>query len=221
MTGCDNEFKTTKEAKKALGVTEDTLRRWADKGLFPSVRTPGGHRLYNITQYLEARKNGFQTEEKSTEQKQSICYCRVSSIGQRDDLERQISYMRSKFPNHNIVSDIGSGINFKRKGLRSILELASKGVVSEVVVAYRDRLCRFAFELVEWILQLHGVKLLVLHENLESSEQSELAEDLLSIINVFNCRVNGKRKYKKTKEDQGTQEAVSQRLQEGEASSST
>jgi len=78
-------------------------------------------------------------------------------------------------------------------------------MVQQVVVAYRDRLCRFAFELVEWILQLHGVELLVLHQNVESSGQSELAEDLLAIINVFNCRVNGKRKYTKRKE-QGTEE---------------
>ena len=181
-------YVTTREAKKILGVNEDTLRKWADNGLFPSIKTPGGHRLYSISQFLN------RTEEKNS--KENICYCRVSSQGQRDDLQRQIQYMQEKFPEHKIISDIGSGINFKRKGLRSILEMASKGLINEVVVAYRDRLCRFAFELVEWILHLNGVKLMVLNKEMESSKSNELAEDLLAIINVFNCRVNGRRKYK-------------------------
>ena len=132
--------------------------------------------------------------------------------------------MQEKYPNHKLISDIGSGINFKRKGLRTILELSSKGMVSEVVVAYRDRLCRFAFELVEWFLQLHGVKLLVLHENLDSSGQSELAEDLLAIINVFNCRVNGKRKYTKkteTKEEKEFDKTGGQRLSESSSPSNS
>lgn len=194
-------YKTTKEAKEALGVKEDALRRWADAGLFPSIRTPGGQRLYNIQQYIEHKKNNFQSEQRIETEKQRICYCRVSSNNQKDDLQRQVEYMSEKFPTHKIISDIGSGINFKRKGFRTMLELACKGFVEEIVVAYRDRMCRFAFELVEWILQTNGVKLVVLHQNLESSGQSELAEDLLSIINVFNCRVNGKRKYKKDKGD--------------------
>lgn len=193
------KFITTKEAKKALGVSEDTLRRWADDGVFPSIRTPGNQRLYNIEQYIQSSQRFEQSS--NIQEKQKICYCRVSSISQKDDLQRQIKHLQEKFPDHKIVSDIGSGINFKRKGFRTILELASKGLVSEVVVAYRDRMCRFAFELVEWILHLNGVELLVLNENLDSTGQSELAEDLLAIINVFNCRVNGKRKYKVQKED--------------------
>lgn len=79
--------------------------------------------------------------------------------------------------------------------MSSMLELSSKGLINEIVVAYRDRLCRFAFELVEWILQTNGVKLVVLNENLDSSGTSELTEDLVSIVNVFSCRLNGKRKY--------------------------
>jgi predicted site-specific integrase-resolvase len=114
--------------------------------------------------------------------------------------------MQNQFPTHSIITDIGSGINFKRKGLRTILELAMSGAISEVVVAYRDRLCRFAFELVEWILQYHKVKLVVLNQTLEgeTTDRSELAEDLLAIINVFNCRINGKRKYKKKANQQSS-----------------
>ena len=93
---------------------------------------------------------------------------------------------------------MGSRINSQRKVLWTILEDNSKGNVKEVVVSYRDRLCRFAFELVEWLLSKDGVKLVVLYEGMEGqSNNTELAEDLLSIINVFNCKVNGKRKNHK------------------------
>ena len=209
---------TTKEAKKTLGVREDTLRRWADKGLFPSIRTPGGQRLYNITEYLQNNATTGQSRAiASIEEKQKICYCRVSSQGQKDDLQRQVAYMQQKFPNHRIITDIGSGINFKRRGLLTLLELSSKGLVSEVVVAYRDRLCRFAFELVERVLQLHGTQLVVLHQEMDSSGHNELAEDLLAIINVFNCRVNGKRKYKKNEE---TKEETTRQLLQKDSTAS-
>jgi predicted site-specific integrase-resolvase len=150
--------------------------------------------MYDLTNFTGDKPN-------TTIKRLKICYCRVSSQGQKDDLQRQISFMRDHFPNHTIMSDIGSGINFKRKGLRTILEQSCKGLVEEVVVAYRDRLCRFAFELLQWIFQCHGVKLVVYNNGVEDEstgpDNGELAEDLLAIINVFNCRVNGKRKYQR------------------------
>ena len=194
-----NEFVTTRVAKKRLGVSEEALRNWADDGSVHSIRTPGGQRLYAITKFIQDR--GHSSAEGQKEEGQKICYCRVSSQGQKDDLERQVQYMQERYPEHRIVTDIGSGINFKRKGFRTILGLANRGAVTEVVVAYRDRMCRFAFELVEWILHQNGVKFVVLNQKLDSSGNSELAEDLLSIINVFNCRVNGKRKYRKKGQD--------------------
>mmetsp|Transcript_4760 Transcript_4760/g.14411 ORF Transcript_4760/g.14411 Transcript_4760/m.14411 type:complete len:223 (-) Transcript_4760:1392-2060(-) len=191
------------QAKKVLGVSDATLRLWADTGAFPSFRTPGGTRLYQLDKFLQDR-GALEKVSELKEEKQKICYCRVSSSNQKDDLQRQIKYMQDKFPDHKIITDIGSGINFKRPGLRAILELSGKGVVSEVVVAYRDRLCRFAFDLIEWILRTNGVKLMVLNESLEGSEQSELAEDLLSIITVFNCKIIGKRKYTKKEDNKET-----------------
>ena len=142
----------------------------------------------------------------SSDQKQKICYCRVSSHHQKDDLKRQITFMQSQFPTYTIIQDIGSGINWKRSGLTSILELAMQGKLQEVVVAHRDRLCRFAFELIQWLLEINGVQLVVLNQEIQSTEQ-ELAEDLLSIIHVFACRKMGKRRYqkkeKKEKKDNG------------------
>jgi predicted site-specific integrase-resolvase len=208
MNATRKTFVTTRVASRHLGVAATTLRKWADNGTINYIRTPGGKRLYEIDQLIPTNQE--------TQSKQSICYCRVSSNGQKEDLQRQIQYMQNKFPNHTIMYDIGSGINFNRKSLRTILELSSKGLVKEVVVAYRDRLCRFAFELCQWFFHLHGVKLMVLNETMDSSANSELAEDLLAIINVFNCRVNGKRKYKTKKDSKQLQE---QENKEGKDSS--
>ncbi len=192
-------FVPLRVAKKVLKVNECTLRKWADEGIIHSIRTPKGTRLYNIDKYIKNSETGSE-ETDTANQSISVCYCRVSSAGQKDDLQRQIQYMQERFPEHRIIKDIGSGINFKRSGLRSILELAMSGALKQVVVSYRDRLCRFAFELLEWIFSHNNVELVVLNATVESSESAELAEDLLSIIQVFNCRINGKRKYKKTKE---------------------
>jgi len=122
----------------------------------------------------------------------------VSSAKQKDDLERQIASLRESHPEHEVVKDIGSGINFKRKGLRSLLERSLEGGLDEVVVAHRDRLCRFAFDLIEWLFTKHGTKLVVLDQDVASPEsESEFTEDLLSIVHVFSCRYNGLRRYRK------------------------
>ena len=176
--------------KQTMGVTTQTLRRWADNGQIESVRTPGGHRLY---------KTPDKRIEDSGVSKKNFIYIRVSSSKQKDDLERQRAFMLEKFPEHQVISDTGSGINWKRKGLLSILEQATKGDVSSVVVASKDRLCRFAFELLEWFFRTFDVELVVL-DNKESSQEEELSDDLLSIVQIFCCKRNGKRRYRTDKD---------------------
>jgi predicted site-specific integrase-resolvase len=117
-----------------------------------------------------------------------------------DDLERQKDFFRHNYPDHELVTDIGSGINWKRKGLQTILDKGLSGDISEVVVAHRDRLCRFAFDLIEGILEKKGVKLIVLDRETEQSENKELADDILSIIHVYSCRQMGRRRYKVQKD---------------------
>jgi len=109
--------------------------------------------------------------------------------------------MRSKYPKHEIWTDIGSGINWNRSNFNRILEFAKNGTIKEVVVAHRDRLCRFAFELVENILSLHQVKLVVLDDQKFTYEE-ELSNDLLSIVTVFVAKQNGRRRYRQNKDDQ-------------------
>lgn len=192
-------FISTKKAKEILSVSTTTLRRWDKEGKINTIRTPDGTRRYNLKdiQYIISGDNN---DIKTQRTKQKICYCRVSSRKQMDDLERQKTFFKSKFPNHILVTDVGSGINWKRKGLQTILDKAMRGDISEVVVAHRDRLCRFAFELLEWIFSRNEVQLLVLNEEKDHSSDQELADDILSIVHVYSCRRMGKRRYKNEKD---------------------
>jgi predicted site-specific integrase-resolvase len=184
-----------REYQKTYGVHITTLRRWADSGKIDSIRTPGNTRLFKAPE----------ESPQDTPARARIAYIRVSSPKQKDDLERQRSFMATRLPDHEVVSDIGSGINWSRKGFLSVLDRALKGGIEEVVVASRDRLCRFSFELVQWMLQRSGTRLLVLESEDQSPEQ-ELSDDLMSIVQVFCCRRNGKRRYKSDKNEKGEAE---------------
>ena len=140
----------------------------------------------------------------------TICYCRVSSSKQRADLDRQIAHMRAIYPDAEIITDIAGGLNWKRAGLRSILERLHRGDKLELVVAHRDRLARFGFELIEWLVQQNGGAVLVLNQS-HASPESELTEDLLAILHTFSCRMHGLRRYSTAiAEDQGLSEQQSE-----------
>lgn len=192
----NNDFVTPQKARKMLGVTTQTLHRWDKTGKIRSVRVPSGVRRY----YHEDIQN-ILSSANVVNQKKKVAYCRVSSKHQNDDLERQINYFKTEYPDYEVVADIGSGINWKRKAFRAILEGAMRGDISEVMVAHRDRLCRFGFELVEWLLQQYKVKITVLHSQKDESSNSDLAADLLSIIHIYSCREMGRRRYSKSKKD--------------------
>lgn len=162
----------------------NSLRSWEKQGKIRVTRTPGGKRLYDIESFTGAIAPN-----------QSLCYCRVSSQKQRDDLERQVAYMRERFPEHDIITDIASGLNFKRKGLRSLLERVLRREVKTVVVAHKDRLARFGFDLLQWLVESHGGTIVVLND-VSSSPTEELTQDLLAVLTVFSCRMHGLRKYR-------------------------
>jgi predicted site-specific integrase-resolvase len=161
------------------------LRKWADNGEINCIRTKSGQRRYDVESYIGKSTTSI-----------TICHCRVSSHKQRDDLERQVEFLRNQYPTAEFVRDIGSGINFKRKGLKTILERAMSGINITLVVAHRDRLARFGIDLVRQVIEQSGGKLVVLEETLLSSEQ-ELTNDLLNIVHVFSARMHGLRSYKK------------------------
>lgn len=189
-----------------LGVTTQTLRNWEKEGkLKPAKVTDGGTRYYSEYQYNHYVGN---TVEKK---RITIGYCRVSSHGQKDDLERQIdnvkTYMYAKGYQFEIVTDIGSGINYKKKGLQYIINKVLNGEVDKIVVLYKDRLIRFGYELIEYICEKNGTCVEII-DNTEKTEQEELVEDLVQIITVFSCKLQGKR-VRKTKE-------IIQSLKEGD-----
>lgn len=186
------------EAKSILGVSEGILRRWADTGKIKSIRTPGGMRLFDVSSINPKLK----TIHKNT----VILYSRVSSTKQTNDLLRQKEYIKQNIPDQysklevDEVTDVGSGLNFKRPGLLRILGLVKQGKVSAIVVASRDRMARFGFELIEWMCTEFGTKIVVL-DNEDTTPESELSKDLMAIVQVYCCRWNGKRRYKNKGED--------------------
>ena len=177
-------YVTSREACKRIGIHPNTLRRLADAGGIDVIRI-GSQRRYNVDKYLGDNKPAI-----------AACYCRVSSHKQKDDLQRQVEFMRSNYPKAEIVKDIGSGLNFKRKGLISILERSMSGDKQTVVVAHRDRLARFGHELIRYIIERNGGRLVVLSEA-SLSPEAELTKDLLNIVHIFSCRMHGLRNYKK------------------------
>jgi len=193
-----------KEASKMLGVHQRTLYIWDEQGKIDTIRTPGGKRLYNVEKFLNSKKEGIQTINQSEDEifaadRLKIAYVRVSSYGQKDDLERQKLYMKKRFPNHIMIEDIGSGINLNRRGLKKIIHLAIQGKVEEVVVAYKDRLARFGFELIEDLISKYSNGTIKIINNEEKQEpEEELVKDMLQIMNIFVAKMNGLRKYKDT-----------------------
>lgn len=174
----------SRKAAEALGVHPNTLRKWADSGQIKHIRTASGQRKYDVADYLGKNR-----------EVRTLCYCRVSSHKQRDDLERQVDHMRKRFPKAEIVKDIGSGLGFKRKGLEAILERAIDGDKPRVVSAHKDRLSRFGYDLIRWIVERSGGEVVVLDKS-DLSPREELVQDLLTILHVFSCRMHGLRPYK-------------------------
>ena len=191
------EYYSIHKVSKMLGVTPQTLRNWDKSGrLTPHHTSSNGYRYYSSEQL-----NQFLRIEPA-ENRVVIGYCRVSSQKQKDDLERQVENMRTYLVAQGrpfeIITDIGSGINYKNKSLRELIKRISQNEVEKVVVLYKDRLLRFGFELVEYIAELHNCQIEVI-DNSKKTEQQELVEDLVQIITVFSCKLQGKRANKAKK----------------------
>ena len=135
-------------------------------------------------------------------------YARVSTRNQRPALLRQVEALKKyaeyrNIGSYEVIADIGSGINFKRKGLKTLLDSAERGIVKEIVVTHKDRLARFAYDLLEDIFERWKTKIDIIDkENETRSSEEELADDLLTIVHVFSARANGKKRYNKNYENQ-------------------
>jgi putative resolvase len=201
------EFVSGKKASEILGVHQRTLYQWDEKKLIETIRTPGGKRLYNVKKYLEEKDknksnvtkvNNPMINEKLQQLKENYIYARVSSLGQKEDLERQKTFLQTKYPNYILITDIGSGMNLNRPGLRKIIDKAIEGKINEVVIAHKDRLCRFGYELVEDIITKYSNgKIIILESAKDKEPKEELVDDVLQIMNIFVAKINGMRKYEK------------------------
>lgn len=189
-------FYSIHSLSKMLGVTPQTLRNWDKSGrLKPHHTSNNGYRYYSEDQLSELM------QDKKTN-KIVVGYCRVSSKKQKDDLDRQIesvrNYLISRGEPFKIIEDIGSGINYNKKGLLELIRLINSNQVKKVVVLYKDRLLRFGFDLIKNFAELHDCQIEVIDQTYKSEEQ-ELVEDLVQIITVFSCKLHGKRANKAKK----------------------
>lgn len=173
-----------------LNVSVITLQRWDREGRLKAFRTPTNRRYYTQEQLDNLLGENCQ------DKKLVIGYARVSSNNQKDDLKNQKDFILSKEKCDELYTDIGSGLNYKRKNFNKILDLVAENKVDKIIITYKDRFIRFGFEWFENYCEKYGTKIIVLNEE-EKSYQQELVEDLISIIHVFSCRIYGLRKYKK------------------------
>ncbi len=187
------------EFSKLIGKNSQTLREWDKKGIFkPHHIAPTGYRYYSqeqLNHFLGIKGIGTKT-------KKVIGYCRVSSNKQKDDLVRQIenvkTYMIAKGYSFDVITDIGSGINYNKKGLNQLIDMITNSEVEKIVVLYKDRLLRFGFEIIENLCNKYGTTIEII-DNTEKTEEQELVEDLIQIVTVFSCRLQGKRANKAKK----------------------
>ncbi|MEK0177983.1 MAG: IS607 family transposase [Microcoleus anatoxicus] len=193
-------YVTPREAANALGVNPRTLARWSEDGLIKTIKTEAGQRRYDIAEYLKQKSGTTELARPST-----VLYARVSTSSQRDDLKRQTEALTTSYPGSEVITEIGSGLNFRRRKLNTILERIISGDIQCLVVAHKDRLARFGFELIEWLCEKFDCKVVVLYQQ-KYSPETELVQDMLSVVHCFSSRLYGLRKYeKKLREDQEIQ----------------
>ncbi|MEG2289654.1 MAG: IS607 family transposase [Clostridium sp.] len=193
------KFYSIGEFSKLIGKTTQTLRNWDKENVLkPHHIANSGYRYYSQEQlnHFLGLKPEIQLNKKT------IGYCRVSSHKQKDDLERQIenvkTYMFAKGYSFEIITDIGSGINYNKKGLNQLIDMITNSEVDKIVVLYKDRLIRFGYELIENLCNKYGTTIEII-DNTERTGEQELVEDMIQIVTVFSARLKGKRSHKAKK----------------------
>lgn len=202
-----NRYVTIGEASKVLGVSITTLRRWEREGrLQPDEITPGGHRRYDL---VKLRPELFRLQRGD---RRTVAYARVSSHDQKADLERQKQvlelYCASQGWTFEVVYDLGSGINYHKKGLKRLLSKILQDEVGRLVITHKDRLLRFGAELVFAICEAKEVEVVILNQGEDTTFEEDLAKDVLEIMTVFSARLYGSRSRKNQKLIDGMKQVV-------------
>ena len=194
------------KAAKTLGVSIETLRRWEQAGKIKSERTPNGHRRYDLSKITNPRR------QISKENNRTIAYARVSSQDQKKDLDRQKQvlemYCASQGWQFEILTDLGSGMNYQKKGLKKLINEILSENIGRIVVTHKDRLLRFGAELIFSICAAKEIEVVIINKGEDTSFEEDLAKDVLEIITVFSARLYGSRSKKNQKLIDGLKKAV-------------
>jgi len=181
---------------KKIGVTTQTLRDWDKKNILKLAYLGTGkhqHRYYNEEQLNQI------LQKQDLKEKINLGYVRVSAKHQKDDLQRQYNlmelYLTGQGKKFKIISDIGSGINYNKKGLKELLKLISTNQINKLYLSFKDRLVRFGYELISEFCKLHSVKIEIINQSETKTDEEEMIDDILNIIHVFSCRMNGKQSH--------------------------
>jgi putative resolvase len=202
-----SKFLSIQDAAKYLGVSPQTLRRWEnEKKIVPSHRTQGGQRRYDIMQLRPCERDPI------TSDRLTVAYARVSSHDQKEDLQRQIQMLEmfcsSKGWTFSTLKDLGSGMNYNKRGLKQLLEQIMNGKMGRLVLTHKDRLLRFGAELIFSLCAVKNVEVVIINQGDEPSFEEELAKDVLEIITVFSARLYGSRSHKNKQLMANLQKAV-------------
>lgn len=193
------------EAAKVLGVSITTLRRWEKEGKLIPEPTTSKHRRYDLA---KLKPETFHQEDT----RKTVAYSRVSSHDQKDDLERQKQvlelYCAKQGWTFEVVSDLGSGMNYQKKGLKRLLNAIIDDKVGRLVLTHKDRLLRFGAELVFAICELKSVQVIILNQGEDTTFEEDLAKDVLEIITVFSARLYGSRSRKNQKIIEGVKKVI-------------
>lgn len=182
------------KAAEILGVTIQTLHKWEATGeLVPDRKSASGTRYYDADRLLNLGDSDTPT----------VGYARVSSHDQAEDLVRQAelleTFCAAKGWRHEIITDLGSGTNYRKKGLHRLLDMILNRQIKRLVITHKDRLLRFGAELVFTLCELQGVEVVIINKGDAPSFEEELTKDVLEIITVFSARLYGSRSHKSKK----------------------
>jgi predicted site-specific integrase-resolvase len=184
-------------AAKHFGVSQQTLRRWEKSGKIQVDRTPKGHRRFNLSQFSGLFSKKFDSR------KYTLGYARVSSHDQKEDLIRQAQVLENFCAvngwTHEIVQDLGSGLNFQKRGLKKLIQNICSGKIDRLVLTHKDRLLRFGSELVFSLCEQFGIEVVIMNKSEETRFEDDLVQDVLEIITVFSARLYGARSRKNQK----------------------
>tara|TARA_R110002049_G_scaffold1641_4_gene12499 strand:+ start:23038 stop:23619 length:582 start_codon:yes stop_codon:yes gene_type:complete len=191
------DYYKLKDAVRLTGLCTMTIHRYARENKIKSIVLPTGRKRYDISTLIPEE----QPEKKETERRK-VCYCRVSTYSQTSNLDNQVNYMIKKYPDYEIITDIGSGINFKRKGIKKLIEYAIANELDTLVIAFKDRLCRIGYDLLEHIFTTYSNTTILVDSSDETETvNEEMSKDIIEIITVYSAKIHGMRNYKKSKLD--------------------